>query len=86
VASYRGGYIGSVEASVGGTDSVHADLAPTRPRREGDRRVVTLPVRFGRRGTVGVDVTAEGLPLNRRCGKAPPPRRSAPKTLVVRVR
>jgi hypothetical protein len=85
VARYRGGYIGSVEASVSGIARVHADLAPSPTRREGGRRVVTLPVRFGRRGTVGVDVTAEGLPLHGRCGKAPPLRRSALKTLVVRV-
>jgi hypothetical protein len=86
VARYPGGYIGSLEAAVGGASFVHADLVPPRTRREGGRRVVTLPVRFPRRGTFGVDVTAEGLPLSRRCGIHPPLRRSAPKTLVVRVR
>lgn len=86
VATYRGGYIASVEASVGGEGRVHADLVRPRTRRAGGRRVVTLPVRFERRGTVGVDVTAEGVPLNRRCGKHPPLRRSDAKTLVVRVR
>jgi hypothetical protein len=85
VASYPGGYIGSVEAAVGGTGAVHADLAPLRIRRDGGRRVGTLRVRFERRGTVGVDVTAEGVPLSRRCGKHPPLRHSAAKTLVVRV-
>jgi hypothetical protein len=86
VAKYRGGYIASVDAAVGGEGRVHADLARPRTRRAGGRRVVTLPVRFGRPGTVGVDVTAEGLPLSRRCGKVPPLRRSEPETLVVRVR
>jgi hypothetical protein len=86
VATYRGGYIASVEAAVGGEGRVHADLVRPRTRRAGGHRVVTLPVRFGRRGTVGVDVTAAGLPLSRRCGKHPPLRRSDPKTVVVRVR
>lgn len=86
VARYRGGYIASLEAAVGGEGRVHADLARPRTRRAGGRQVVTLPVRFARRGTVGVDVTAEGVPLSRRCGKHPLPRRSDPKTLVVRVR
>jgi hypothetical protein len=86
VASYRGGYIGSVDLAVSRGGTVHADLVPTRPRRAGGRRVVTLPVRFTRRGTAAVDVTAEGLPLSRRCGKNPPLRRSATKTLIVRVR
>jgi hypothetical protein len=86
VASYPQGYIGSVEAVVGGGGAVHADLVPPRIRRDGGRRVVTLRVRFPRSGTVGVDVTAEGQPLSRRCGKHPPLRHSAPKTLVVRVR
>lgn len=86
VARYRGGYIGSVEAAVGGAGRVHADLPSPRTRREGGRRAVTLLVRFAGRGTVGVDVTAEGWPLSPRCGKHPPVRRSAPKTLVVRVR
>jgi hypothetical protein len=86
VARYRGGYIASVEAAVGGEGRVHADLVRPRARRAGGRRVVTLPVRFERRGTVGVDVTAEGVPLSRRCGKNPPSRRSDPKNLVVRVR
>jgi hypothetical protein len=86
VARYQGGYIASIEAAVGGKGRVHADLVRPRTRRAGGRRVVTLPVRFERRGTVGVDVTAGGLPLSRRCGKDPPPRRSDPKTLVVRVR
>lgn len=86
VARYRGGYIGSVDVAVSRGGTVHADLVPTRPRQAGGRRVVTLPVRFTRRGTVAVDVTAEGLPLSRRCGKTPPLRRSATKTLTVRVR
>ena len=86
VATYPGGYIGSIETNVGGRGGAHADLVQTSPRRAGGRRVVTLPVRFTRRGAVGLDVTAEGLPLSRRCGKRPPLRRSAPKTLVVRVR
>jgi hypothetical protein len=86
VARYRGGNIGSVDVAVSRGGTVHADLVPTRERRPGGRRVVTLPVRFTRRGTVGVDVTTEGLPLSRRCGKNPPLRRSATKTLVVRVR
>jgi hypothetical protein len=86
VARYRGGYIASVEAVVGGEGRVHADLVRPRTPRAGGRRAVTLPVRFGPRGTVGVDVTAEGVPLSRRCGNHPPLRRSDPKTLVVRVR
>jgi hypothetical protein len=86
VARYRGGYIASVDAAVGGEGRVHADLVRPATRRAGGRRLVTLPVRFGRRGTVGVDVTAEGVPLSQRCGEHPPPRRSDAKTLVVRVR
>jgi hypothetical protein len=84
VASYRGGYIGSVEVTVF-PRTVHADLVRPRTPAEGGRRVVTLPVSFTRRGTVGVDVTAEGRPLDARCGKNPPLRRSAAETLVVRV-
>lgn len=86
VAKYPGGYIGSVEATLGGRGTAHADLVPARSPREAGRRIVRMPVRFGRRGTVGVDVTAEGRPLDRRCGKNPPLRRSAAKTLLVRVR
>jgi hypothetical protein len=36
-----------------GKGRAHADLVPTRPKREGGRRVVTLPVRFTRRGAAG---------------------------------
>jgi hypothetical protein len=86
VATYPGGYIGSVDVAVGGRGRVHADLVDASPRRAGGRRVVTLPVAFTHRGAVGVDVTAEGLPLSKRCGGRPPLRRSGPKTLVVRVR
>jgi hypothetical protein len=86
VATYPGGYIGSIDVSVSGRGGAHADLGETSPRRAGGRRAVTLPVRFKRRGVVGVDVTADGLPLSRRCGARPLPRRSATKTLVVRVR
>jgi hypothetical protein len=86
VARYRAGYIASVEAAVAGAGRILADLVRPRMRRAGGRRVVTLPVRFGRRGTVAVDVTAEGLPLSRRCGRQPQLRSSDPKTLVVRVR
>ena len=85
VASYRGGYIGSVEASVSGQGTRHADLVPVRPRRAGARRVVRLPLRFGRRRGALIDVTAEGLPLDPRCGKRPPLRESPPRTLAVRV-
>ena len=85
-ASYPGGYIGSVEAAVSRQGTAHADLVPVRPRQAGSRRIVQMPVRFKRRGTTAIDVTAEGLPLSRRCGKAPPLRKSPPKTLVVRVR
>jgi hypothetical protein len=85
VATYPGGYIGSMDVNVGGRGGAHADLVDARPHRDGGRRVVTLPVSFTRRGTVGVDVTAEGLPLSPRCRRGPI-RRSAPKTLVVRVR
>lgn len=86
VAAYPGGYIGFVGVSVSGRGGAHADLVPTRPRRAGGRRVVTLPVSFTRRGVAGVDVTAEGRPLSSRCGTRTLLRRSAPKTLVVRVR
>lgn len=86
VASYPRGYITSVDVSVSGRGGGHADLAPTRPRSRGGRRVVTLPVSFTHRATVGVDVTADGLPLSRRCGAQAVLRRSAAKTLVVRVR
>jgi len=84
VAAYPAGYIGSIDVSVGGRSRIHADLAPTS-RRDGGRQVVTLPVDFTRRGAVGLDVTAEGLPLSRPC-RTGPPRDSAPKMLVVRVR
>jgi hypothetical protein len=86
VAIYRGGYIGSIDVSVGGRRGPHADLVETNPRRAGGRRVVTLPVRFTRPGVIGLDVTAEGFPLSRRCGDRPPLRHSAPKTLAVQVR
>jgi hypothetical protein len=85
VATYPGGYIGSIDVRVAGSSGAHADLVEPNPRRAGGRRVVTLPVTFTRRGTVGVDVTAEGVPLSRRCGARPLPRHSAPKTLVTRV-
>lgn len=85
-ASYPGGYIGSIDVNVGGRGGAHADLVQTSPRRAGGRRVVTLSVSFTRRGAVGVQVTATGIPLSRRCGARPLLRRSAPKTLVVRVR
>jgi hypothetical protein len=85
VATYPGGYIGSMDVNVGGRGGAHADLVHARPRRAGGRRVVTLPVGFTRRGIVAVDVTAEGLPLSPRCNTGPI-RHSAPKTLVVRVR
>ena len=85
VATYRGGYIGSVEATVSGQGTGHADLVPVRPRRAGARRIVRLPLRFGRRGRAAIDVTAEGLPLDPRCGKRPPLRESRPRTLAVRV-
>jgi hypothetical protein len=86
VAIYPGGYIGSIDVSVGGRGGAHADLVETNPRRAGGRRVVTLPVRFARRGVIGLDVTAEGFPLSRRCGDRPPLRHSAPQTLAVQVR
>jgi hypothetical protein len=80
VAVYPRGEIGSVDVSIGGRPSVHADLAPER-----GRRLVTLPVGFSRRGTVAIDVTAEGLPLSPTCRRGPL-RRSALRTLGVRVR
>jgi hypothetical protein len=86
VATYKGGYIGSVDVSVNGREMGHADLVGVWPRSRGGRRVVRLPLSFARRGTAAVDVTAEGLPLSRRCGKRSLLRRSAPKTLAVRVR
>jgi hypothetical protein len=86
VAIYPGGYIGSIEVNVGGRGGGHADLVQTNPRRAGGRRVVTLPVHFTRPGPTAVDVTAEGLPLSRRCGDRPLLRESAPKTLAVQVR
>lgn len=86
VATYPGGHIGSIDVYVSGTSHAHAELVQTTPRRAGGRRVVTLPVRFTHRGVVGVDVTADGVPLRRRCGTRPLLRRSVTKTLVVRVR
>jgi hypothetical protein len=86
VATYPRGYIGSIDVNVGRKSATHADLVETSPRRAGSRRVVTLPVSFTDRGTVGIDVTADGLPLSRRCGARPLLRHSATKTLVVRVR
>jgi hypothetical protein len=85
VASYPRGSIGSIDVGVGGRARIHADLAPARTLRERRRRVVTLPIDFGRRGTLGIDVTAEGVPLNKRCSSGPL-RRSATRTLFVRVR
>jgi hypothetical protein len=84
IARYPGGSIGSIDVGVGGRTRIHADLAPTRTVRESRRRVVTLPIAFARRGTLGIDVTAEGVPLSERCSSGPL-RRSATKTLVVRV-
>jgi hypothetical protein len=86
VATYGGGYIGSMEVGVSGRSQALADLVPTTPRRAGGRRVVTLPVSFRRRGMAGIDVTAEGLPLSGRCGGLAVLRRSDPKTLAVRVK
>ena len=82
VATYPAGVIGSVDVSVSGGLSLHADLAP----RTSGRYVVTLPVSFRRRGFAGIDVTAEGVPLSDRCGARAVLRRSALKTLAVRVR
>jgi hypothetical protein len=82
VASYPAGVIGSVGVSVSGGLSLHADLAP----RTGGHYVVTLPVTFRRRGFAGIDVTAEGIPRSTRCGTRVVLRRSALKTLAVRVR
>jgi hypothetical protein len=82
VATYPGGYIGSVDASVSGRLRVHADLAPS----SSGRYVVTLPVSFTRRGLAVIDVTAEGVPLSERCGARAVLRHSAAKTLVARVR
>lgn len=84
-ATYPGGEIRFVEARliVGG----RVQRVRGRPQRlRGDRTVTTLSVRFGPRGTVGVDVSAEGAPLDRRCGERPALRRSLAKTLVARVR
>ncbi len=86
VARYPNGYIGSAEVRTDRT-IVHADLVVPKYRRDGGRRNLTLPVRLERRGTVGIDVTVEGLPLAfKRCGADGRPRQSAPKTLVARVR
>jgi hypothetical protein len=82
VATYRGGYIGSVNVSVSDRLSIHADLAPSTS----GRYVVTLSVSFTRRGVAGIDVTADGVPLSERCGPRPVLRHSATKTLPVRVR
>ena len=82
VASYPAGVIGSLDVSVSGGLSVHADLAP----RTSGRYVVTLPVSFRRRGFAGIDVTAEGVPRDEACGARAVLRRSALKTLAVRVR
>ena len=82
VARYPGGSIGSVDVGVSGRSLVHADLAPNAT----GRHVVTLPVRFMRRGPAGIDVTADGVPLSQRCGPRAVLRQSAAKTLVVRVR
>lgn len=85
IARYPGGSIGSMDVAVNGSASVHADISPVRPPRQDGRITVRLPVRFDRRGTTAVDVTAKGLPLGRRCGKNPAVRRSVSKTLAVRV-
>ncbi len=86
LARYPGGYIGSAEVRTDRT-IVHADLVVPQHRRDEGRRNLTLPVRLERRGTVGTDVTVEGLPLAfKRCGANGRPRESARKTLVVRVR
>lgn len=82
---YPGGYIGSADVRAD-RGIVHADLLPFNGRGEA-RRKVTLPLRFERRGTFGVDVTVEGHPVAlKRCGEDGQLRKSAPKTLVVRVR
>ena len=82
VASYPAGIIGSVDVNVGGRGGAHADLVPTAS----GRYVVTLPVSFSRRGVTGIDVTAEGVPRSESCGARAVLRRSALKTLAVRVR
>jgi hypothetical protein len=84
VATYPGGLIGSIDVTVAGRSRVHADLAPS-PRQD-PRRFVTVPVPFSHSGTVGIDVTADGVPVSPRCGDRPVLRQSAPKTLAVRVR
>jgi hypothetical protein len=86
VLTYPGGDIGSVDATVGGRGTVHTDLGPPASPSKASRRVVTVPLRFKRLGSVAVDVTAEGRPLGRRCGTNPPLRRSDARTLGVRVR
>ena len=62
------------------TNTFHADLS-----HEGGRRIATLPVEFTRRGTVAIDVTAEGVPRGPSCRNGPL-RRSPRRTLGVRVR
>jgi hypothetical protein len=85
VAVYRAGYIGSIDVGIGGRVRLHADLAPT-PNASGRRWVVTLPVGFRHRGATFIDVTADGVPLSRRCGPRPPLRSSPLRTLGLRVR
>jgi hypothetical protein len=85
---------GAVEAqtncNVGGAPThPYGDQPPEDFLRYGTppvRAVVTLPVGFRRRGTAAIDVSAEGGPLSERCGARAVLRRSAAKTLVVRVR
>jgi hypothetical protein len=82
VAVYPRGQITSVELTVAGKGSVRAEISGA----DGGRVVIALPVRFTRRGTLGVDGTVEGLPLSKLCGKRPALRRSQPSAVAVRVR
>lgn len=86
VARHARGYISSIEATVSGRGRVRRNLARDPETRPGGRSAITFPVVFDRRGTVGVDVVADGVPSDKRCGAAPSPRPSAQKTLVVHVR
>lgn len=61
-----------------------ADLVPAPARRGVERRAVTVPLRFDRRGRVLLSAVAEGLPRDRRCGLLV--RRSTPRELALSVR
>jgi hypothetical protein len=80
---YPAGRVTSVAATI----FVEGDTARAKLTQTQSTQVVTLPLRFERRGLLAVDVTADGRPADRQaCSSASLPRAAAPSTIAVRVR